>query len=156
MTFFVTFSNSIPNWVTFGFWPNDSLTFSLFVYLHSCIPAYLLICILVYLNTCILTYLQIFVFLLHLNQTWRGWGFKMSKHSVTGQYWSIPFNIGQCLKILEIFDNFEQYLNVHYNIITLKRMDWNSHMCNIEQYRTILDNIGEYLAMLDINNIVLY
>ena len=40
----------------------------------------------------------------------------MFTHGVTGQYWSLLDNIGQCLTILEIFDNIEKYLNVPYNI----------------------------------------
>ena len=57
-----------------------------------------------------------------------------------GQYRSLQDNSSQCLTIA--LDNIGQYLNVHNNIKTEKRVRYNSHLNNIEQYFTILDNIG--------------
>ena len=73
----------------------------------------------------------------------------MFKHGATGQYWSVLDNIKQWLTILGYIWQYEQYLNVPYNIISLIRLSWNSHLSNIEQYRTILGNIEQYWAILD-------
>ena len=48
-----------------------------------------------------------------------------------------------------IFNYIGQYLNVTYNIKTLIRVGWNSHLSNIGQYWTLLDNIGQYGVILD-------
>ena len=48
---------------------------------------------------------------------------------------------------IRIYDNFAQYLNVPCNIIFLIRVSWNSHLNNIEQYKTILGKIYNYWAI---------
>ena len=76
----------------------------------------------------------------------------MFKHGATGQYWSVLDNISQWLTILGYIWQYGQYLNVPYNIISLIRFSWNSHLNNTGQYWAILDNtghnIGQYWAIL--------
>ena len=63
----------------------------------------------------------------------------------TGQYWAIFLTIE---KYFVIFDNVGQFLNVPFSIKTLIRESWNSHLSNIEKYRTILGNIWIDWAIL--------
>ena len=102
-------------------WENDSLAFTFY-------------CKLAHLHTCIHAYSQFFASsksdLKWLRLSFYG---KMSKEDANGKYWSILDNICQCPTLLGYIWQYWTNLNVAYNIKTLIRVSWSSHLINIEQ-----------------------